>query len=296
MAEKTVPDTGPAEERTPDHETSPSTQLDSTPTTAPKTFRFWGTFVALCLLAFISALDVAIITTALPTITADIGGSKQYIWIANSFVLASSVPQPLFGQLANLFGRKTPIIVSTALFLIGSGIGGGAINPAMLIAGRSIQGLGAGGIYVLLDIVCCDLVPLRERGKYLGLMFSWSGVAAALGPVLGGALAQSNWRWIFYLNIPICGLALAAILYFMKVKTGASTQVGQKEGVVSKLKKLDVLGNLIFIPSMIAILLGLIMGGVEHPWSSWQIILPLVLGGVGWVVFHIQQAFARNPR
>ncbi|EPE33786.1 MFS general substrate transporter [Glarea lozoyensis ATCC 20868] len=294
QTEKTVPGATAVEDGQ-DQETTPSTESKAPPPAAPKTFRFWGTFVALCLLAFISALDVAIITTALPTITAEIGGSKQYIWIANSFVLASSVPQPLFGQLANLFGRRKPIIVSVAFFLIGSGIGGGAINPAMLIAGRSIQGVGAGGIYVLLDIVCCDLVPLRERGKYLGLMFSWSGVAAALGPVLGGALAQSNWRWIFYLNIPICGLALVAILFFMRVKDGASTRDAHQNNLMTKLKKLDVLGNLIFIPSMIAILLGLIMGGVEHPWSSWKIILPLVLGGVGWIVFHIQQAFTENP-
>ncbi|KAF7852730.1 hypothetical protein EAF04_010923 [Stromatinia cepivora] len=157
------------------------------------TFRFCGIFVALCLLSFISALDIAIITTALPTITAEIGGSKQYVWIANSFVLASSVFQLLFGQLSNLFGRRKPLIVSTMLFALGSGIGGGASNPSMLIAGRTVQGVGAGGIYVLLDIVCCGLVSLKERGKYLGLMFSWSGVAAALGPVVGGALAQANW-------------------------------------------------------------------------------------------------------
>ncbi|PQE32926.1 major Facilitator Superfamily protein [Rutstroemia sp. NJR-2017a WRK4] len=242
------------------------------------TFRFWGIFVALCLLSFISALDVAIITTALPTITAEIGGAKEYTWIANSFVLASSVFQPLFGQLANLFWT--------------SGVGGGATNPSMLIAGRTIQGVGAGGIYVLLDIVCCDLVSLKERGKYLGLMFSWSGVAAALGPVVGGALAQADWRWIFYLNIPICGAALAAILLFMRVKEGGSTV---KNGQKSKFLQLDYLGNLIFIPSIISVLLGLVMGGIEYPWSSWHVILPLVLGILGWIAFHIQQHFSSNP-
>ncbi|PQE04871.1 major Facilitator Superfamily protein [Rutstroemia sp. NJR-2017a BBW] len=256
------------------------------------TFRFWGIFVALCLLSFISALDVAIITTALPTITAEIGGAKEYTWIANSFVLASSVFQPLLGQLANLFGRRKPLIVSTMLFALGSGVGGGATNPSMLIAGRTIQGVGAGGIYVLLDIVCCDLVSLKERGKYLGLMFSWSGVAAALGPVVGGALAQADWRWIFYLNIPICGAALAAILLFMRVKDGGSTvNNGQK----SKFLQLDYLGNLIFIPSIISVLLGLVMGGIEYPWSSWHVILPLVLGIIGWIAFHIQQHFSSNP-
>lgn len=133
--------------------------------------RFWGVFVALCILSFISGLDVAIIMTALPTITAEIGGAEKYVWIANSFVVASSVPQPLFGQLANVFGRRLPFIASTTLFALGSGIAGGAHNVAMLVAGRTIQGVGAGGIYVLLDIVCCDLVPLSKRGKYLGLMF-----------------------------------------------------------------------------------------------------------------------------
>ncbi|KAJ4370502.1 hypothetical protein N0V83_005023 [Neocucurbitaria cava] len=219
----------------------------------------------------------------LPRITADIGGAEKYVWIANSFVVAASVPQPLFGQLANIFGRQVPFIGSTVLFALGSGIAGGAYNVGMIIAGRTIQGVGAGGIYVLLDIVCCDLVPLRERGKYLGLMFSWSGVAAGMGPVVGGALADSNWRWIFYMNVPICGVALLAILVFMRMKKHTEPQ------------KIDVLGNFIFIPSVLAVLYGLVMGGIEEPWNSWRIILPLVLGGIGWIAFHVQQHFVRYP-
>ncbi|KAI0892443.1 major facilitator superfamily domain-containing protein [Annulohypoxylon nitens] len=267
--------------------------------------RFWGTFVALCLLSFISALDVAIITTALPEIIDSVGGASQYVWIANSFVVSSAVLQPLTGQLANALGRRGPLIVSTTLFAVGSGVGGGAQNPAMLIAGRVVQGVGAGGINVLLDIVCCDLVPLRERGKYLGLMFSWSGVAAALGPPVGGALAQSNWRWIFWLNLPVCGLALVALLFFMRVKTGptsanASVQTELQDGgkplrnIGRRLKQLDFLGNTLFTLSMISLLFGLVEGGTVHPWSSWRIILPLVLGIAGWIAFHVQQHFAKN--
>ncbi|GBF61938.1 MFS transporter [Trichophyton mentagrophytes] len=251
------------------------------------TIQFWGIFVALCILSFISALDVAIITTALPTITAEIGGANIYVWIANSFVLASSVLQPLCGQLANIYGRRIPFIGSIVLFTLGSGIAGGATSAGMLIAGRTIQGIGAGGIYVLIDIVCCDLVPLRERGKYLSLMFSWSGMAAALGPVVGGALAEANWRWIFYLNIPICALTLVILLLFMRVKTTNLADSG--------LGQIDFLGNLIFIPSMISLLLGLVTGGIEHPWSSWRIVLPLVLGIAGWICFHIQQSFSSHP-
>ncbi|KAI0023524.1 major facilitator superfamily domain-containing protein [Xylariomycetidae sp. FL0641] len=267
-----------------------------------RSIHFWGTFVALCLLSFIAALDVAIISTALPQITDSVGGASQYVWIANSFVVSSAVLQPLTGQLANVFGRRGPFIGSTMLFVLGSGIAGWARSSAMLIAGRTVQGVGSGGINVLLDIVCCDLVPLRERGKYLGMMFSWSGVAAALGPPVGGALAQSNWRWIFWMNLPICGLALAAMLMFMRVKSGSSdstpTNSDQEHPsqsmFIKKLGRLDILGNLIFAGSMIAILFGLIEGGTVHPWSSWRIILPLVIGGVGWVVFHVHQHFATN--
>lgn len=270
---------------------SPPTDKGAKAPTPRLNTRFWGIFVCLCMLAFISALDVAIITTALPTITDQIGGARQYVWIANSFVVASSVLQPLLGQLADLFGRRIPLIVSVALFAIGSGLAGGANNAAMLIAGRTIQGAGAGGIYVLLDIVCCDLVPLRERGKYLGLMFSWSGVAAALGPPFGGAIAQADWRWIFWLNIPICGLALGGLLIFMRVKSG-NADTG-RQGFAAKIGRLDIIGNFIFIPSMISLLIGLVEGGTEHPWSSFRIVVPLVLGAIGWICFHVQQFFIR---
>ncbi|KAI0143460.1 major facilitator superfamily domain-containing protein [Xylariaceae sp. FL1272] len=176
----------------------------------------------------------------------------------------------------------------------------------MLIAGRTVQGAGAGGIYVLLDIVCCDLVPMRERGKWLGLLFSWSGVAAALGPPVGGALAQTNWRWIFYLNIPICGAVFVLLLWFMRVKTGRAASdfvrtTPEKNTrfyqLRSRLRRLDYLGSLIFIPSMISLLYGLVMGGTDrgHQWSSWRILVPLVLGVAGWIAFHVQQFLTATP-
>jgi MFS family permease len=117
-------------------------------------------------------------------------------------------------------------------------------------------------------------------------MFSWAGLAAALGPVVGGALAESNWRWIFYLNVPICIVALATILLFMRVQYTRSSSYT----LLQSLARIDHLGNLIFIPSIIAILFGLVMGGVQYPWSSWRIILPLVLGFLGWIAFHIHQS------
>lgn len=193
------------------------------------------TIVALGLLSFISALDVTIIATALPLITEEIGGARQYIWIANSFVFTSAVLQPLIGQLANILGRKSSLTSSILLFMIGSGLAGGAQNPAMLIAGRTVQGLGAGGIYVLIEIVCCDLVPLREREKYLAIVNVWAAVAAALGPVIGGILAEKQWRWIFYMNFPISAIQLLIVTFFMHVKTGRGSIKAPTLGLLWKL-------------------------------------------------------------
>lgn len=95
------------------------------------------------------AIDATIVTTSLPTITSDIGGERLYVWIANGFLFASTIPQPLVAQLSDIFGRRNPILFAIALFALGSGIAGGAQNPGMLIAGRIIQGLGSAGLYVL---------------------------------------------------------------------------------------------------------------------------------------------------
>ncbi|KAH7303063.1 major facilitator superfamily domain-containing protein [Stachybotrys elegans] len=263
--------------------------------TIPETqrgIRFWGVFAALCVLAFISALDVSIIATALPRITAEIGSGAQFVWIANCFVISSTVLQPMFGQIADIFGRRYPLAISILIFGLGSAIGGGSHNVGMLIAGRTIQGVGAGGIYVLIDIVCCDLVPLRDRGKYLGLMFSGAGVAAALGPPVGGALAEADWRWIFWINLPICGLALALLLLFLRPRPRSIDMPWSK----ALKDKVDWVGALLLIPSLFAVLFGLITGGLQYPWSSWRVVVPLVLGILGWASFHVHQHFwASHP-
>ncbi|GAB1318484.1 Major facilitator superfamily (MFS) profile domain-containing protein [Madurella fahalii] len=255
-------------------------------------WRLWCIFIVLCLLSFISAVDATIVTTSLPTITREIGGSHDYVWIANSFLFASTVPQPLYGQISNIFGRRNPMLVSIALFALGSGLAGGATNSAMLIAARTIQGLGTGGLYVLSDIIICDIIPPRYRGPYLSAVLSTAAIGTTIGPIIGGALALSNWRWIFWLNLPISAVGLFAISLLLNVKyTRCPTWL-------SALARVDFLGNAIFIPSMVAIFFGLIMGGTPgYPWASWRIILPLVLGVVGWVAFHFHQAspICREP-
>jgi MFS family permease len=250
---------------------------------------FWLVFAALCLVSFISAIDSTIVTVALPTITREIGGEKDYVWMANVFLFAATATQPLFGQVSNIFGRRYPMLISIAFFALGSGITAGANGVAMFIAGRTVQGLGSGGLFVLLDLIICDLVALRERGKYLAIMLSTAAIGTVIGPIIGGALT-SNWRWIFYLNLPISGIALAAMFAFLKVKHKRDST--WKHSV----KRVDYLGNLIFIASICAVLYGLITGGTIHPWSSWRVVLPLVLGITGWICFHIHQKwFCREP-
>ncbi|KAL4781370.1 major facilitator superfamily domain-containing protein [Aspergillus varians] len=230
--------------------------------------RFWEILEALCLLAFVSSLDISILNTGLSTINKDIGGANQYIWMSNSFVVASCVIQSPLG-----------------------GVAGSAHTPAISIVGRTVQGVGAGGMYV------ADFVPLRKRGKYLGLLLPWSALASALGPVVGGALTEANWRWTFYLGIPVCGLALVFVLLVVRVnKRDASANA--KIIIISTTTRpldFDYLGTTICVPSMTSCILDLVRGGVSHPWSSWRLIVPLVLDTLGWIAFHIQQSFAANP-
>ena len=124
------------------HTQKDSVTLDETLQESQHRWQVLVIVIVLCLLSFISAVDATIVTTSLPTITEDIGGGKQYVWVVNSFLFASTVPQPLIGQIANIFGRRNPILVAIALFALGSGVAGGSTSPAILIGGRTMQGLG----------------------------------------------------------------------------------------------------------------------------------------------------------
>ncbi|RDL36453.1 MFS general substrate transporter [Venustampulla echinocandica] len=212
--------------------------------------------------------------------------------VINGFLFASTATQPLFAQVSNIFGRRNPILFALFLFALGSGIAGGAQNPATLISGRTIQGLGTSGLYVLADIILCDIIPPRYRGPYLSSVLSMAAVGSTVGPIIGGALAQVDWRWVFWINLPVSALGLVIILLCLRVKYPPTPNWKQA------LAEVDFTGNGIFIPSIIAILLGLVMGGSQFPWGSWHIIVPLVLGCLGWAAFHLYESsprFCKQP-
>lgn len=184
------------------------------------------------------------------------------------------------------------MITSVAIFVLGSGICGGATSTEMLIGGRAVQGVGAGGINMLVDIIICDLVPLRERGKFVGLLFALITLATAVGPLIGGLLAQhSSWRWVFYMNLPIGGFAILLLVLFLRVSYRKDL------GFVDRVKRIDWVGNAILIASTFSILWALTYGGSKDPWSSPRIVTPLVLGLVGLALFYFYEtsSFCTDP-
>ena len=287
-APSSVPESPPSlEPKITVNEDSPGNQEEPS---VSKPLRFWLIFAGLCLAGFISATDSTIIFTALPTIARDINGQAEYIWLGNAYVLASTAVQPLYGQLSNIFGRRYPMITSIALFALGSGIAGGANTAAMFIAGRLVQGLGAGGMIMLIDLIVCDLVPLRERSTYLGSVLGACALGTLVGPVIGGAIvSKTTWKWAFWINLPICTLTLAVMIPFLRVSWNRSPTWKLS------LARIDYVGNAIFIASVTSILLGLVQGGIVQPWNSWRIILPIVLGFLGLGLFFAQQASCKEP-
>ncbi|KAK7992600.1 hypothetical protein PG988_001394 [Apiospora saccharicola] len=247
--------------------------------TAPKSTSFWLVIGSLCLIALTASLDGSIIAIALPQISSALNIGDQYVGVANCFVFAQTVVQPGLAQLCDIFGRRWPMIISVAIFALGSGIAGGANDTTTMIAGRTVQGLGSGGIMLLVELIICDMVPLRERGKYLGIVLSTAALGSILGPVIGGAIAERAWRWCFFLNLPICGIVLPVMFLLLRIK---HIPHALSDAVV----KVDWVGNIIFIGSIVSLLIGLTFGGTVYPWSSWQTIVPIVVGCVGWACFH----------
>ena len=186
--------------------------------------------------------------------------------------------------MANIWGRRYMMIAVVCIFALGSGIAGGSNSLAMLIAGRAIQGIGGGGVNLVIQLIVCDLVPLRDRGNYMGAIFLFFTVGTAMGPFIGGAIVErTNWRWVFYINLPIAGAALVLHILFLQVGHNQQGSVGEK------LRRIDYGGNLILMTSIVSVLIALSWGGARYSWGSYQIIVPLVLGFAGLVLFHVYE-------
>ncbi|KAJ2970576.1 hypothetical protein NUW58_g9650 [Xylaria curta] len=228
----------------------------------------------------------------MPAIAEALSAGELYVWFVNAYTLSSAALLPLYGQVADIFGRRWLTIAVVAIFAIGSGVSGGANSPGMLIAGRAVQGGGGGGIILMIEMIICDLVPLRERAKFMGIIFAVFALGSSLGPFIGGAIAQNvSWRWVFWINLPIAGASLVLLIAFLHVN------YNRQLSVTNRLRRIDYTGNVIMLASVTSILIALTYGGTRYPWSSWRVLLPLLLGfaGLGAFVTFECSRWCTNP-
>ena len=224
--------------------------------------------IALMLSTSLVALDATIIATAVLSIVDDLGGFTQFPWLFSIYLLAQAVSVPLYGKLADLFGRKKIMLFGIAVFLLGSILCGLAWSMPALIAFRAVQGLGAGAVQPMAITIAGDIYTLAERAKVQGYLASVWAISSVLGPALGGIFSEFlTWRWIFFVNIPLC--ALAAVMLWRKFD----------EGAVERTKpKIDYLGAGLLTVGAAMVLLGLLEGGQSWAWGS-PISIAIFVGG-----------------
>ena len=209
--------------------------------------------LALFVATFLVALDTSVIATAMPTVIGQIGGIHLYAWVFSAYLLTSTVTVPIYGKLADLFGRKPVFLFSVTAFLIGSMLCGQAQTMEQLILFRLLQGLGAGGVLPITQTILGDVFPLEERARITGLFSTVWGVAGILGPGIGGFLTEHvSWRWVLYVNFPLCVLSIVLIWRFLQ------------ERIEHRGHRIDYLGALTLSASVVSLLLALQTSGNQQ--------------------------------
>ena len=238
----------------------------------------------------LAALDQSIVSTALKTITVDLGGLNHYTWVVTAYLLTSTASTPLYGKISDLYGRRQVFQFAIVTFLIGSFAAGAAHTMTQLIAFRALQGLGAGGLMSLTFVIIGDVVSPRERGRYQGYFGAVWGLATVAGPLLGGFFSDHNkvlgvtgWRWIFYINLPLGIIALiitSSVLHIPKIH---------------KEHKIDYFGAFILVLAVSAVLLGISVYAPEVGWLKAKTLLWIGGGLVLFALFLVNQAKAAEP-
>jgi EmrB/QacA subfamily drug resistance transporter len=238
----------------------------------------------LLLAMLLAMLDQLVVGTALPRIVGDLGGATHLSWVVTAYVLASTITTPFYGKLGDMYGRKRFFIAAIILFLIGSALSGLSASMAQLITFRALQGLGAGGLMVGAMATLGEIVPPRERGKYMGYFVMVMMLATVAGPLVGGWITSAfSWRWIFYINLPLGGAALVYMYAVMKLPARRVKH------------RIDYTGGILLGVVSTAIILLATWGGTEYQWGSVEIIGLLVLALAGLAAFVFVERRAAEP-
>ncbi|KAE8388989.1 major facilitator superfamily domain-containing protein [Aspergillus alliaceus] len=245
----------------------------------------------LALVDFAAVLDSTSLSVALPIITRALNGTSiEAFWVGTSFYLSSTVCQPIISLFSDICGRRFAILSSLVILITGSIFGAVSHNFTVLLLGRCLQGCGAGGVSVMADVILTDIIPLRDRGKWYGLMSVLSTIGYITGPLIGGALAQhASWRWIFWITLPFAGVGLILLTLFLQLEA-------ESISLRCRLSNIDYAGIVLFMSSLTSFLIPLAWGGVIYPWTSWHTLVPLIFGAAGLIAFMTyEHHVARNP-
>ncbi|GFF29993.1 uncharacterized MFS-type transporter C16A3.17c [Aspergillus udagawae] len=259
----------------------------------------WKLICGLTLPYILSTLDLTIVATAVPSIASHFNKFDELNWIVTAFTLTSTTFIPIFGQLADVFGRHAVLQLAMFLMLVGSTLCAAAQSWGMLLLGRALQGTSSAGIMNIIMIVLADRVSLRENARNNSIFVFVGGLGYGVGPVVGGYLTDSNWRYCFLVPIPIAFISHIVIFALLRneLVEGTVFKKGSRtSAVLPALATLDIVGAVLFIFGVGLIILGTAWGGPTYPWSSPEVLAPLIVGGICFVLFFVYEYFLEPGR